>query len=304
MLIKSAITGWESATKKEYNECYSLYGGSLNSHPDILDFMHSKADCKERYYVKTTSDGKLLGGICVWNNSHIAGDVEIIKKLKLDPLPINHDEIILPLSPLLKTILPFKTKVLSEISHPSILNSSITLNKKRVICLSKGLNSDGFSSKTKNTRNKELRKFLEAGGEIKNSAEFSAESLTDLYFELYEKRWGNKPDNRDVTIELLTQLNSMVFGSVLMLNGSPCAFQLILKCESPAWNCYDYVNGGVNTSESALSPGTVVTWLNVRDAFTQCQAAEKEMRYSFGKDSAQYKDRWCQKRSTGRIITL
>ncbi|WP_367889030.1 hypothetical protein [Pragia fontium] len=41
-----------------------------------------------------------------------------------------------------------------------------------------------------------------------------------------------------------------------------------------------------------------------KNAFTRCQTAEKEMRYSFGKDSAQYKDRWCQKRSTGRIITL
>ncbi|MDR0805229.1 MAG: antimicrobial resistance protein Mig-14 [Enterobacteriaceae bacterium] len=302
--FRTALTGWELATSTEYQECYNLFGGSINSHPDVLAFMQSKADCNERYYVKTAPNGKLLGGICVWNNSHIAGDIEIIQRLNLLSLPISHDEIILPLSPELKTLLPFKTKVLSEISNPSILNSSQILNRKRVICLAKGLGNDGYSSKTKNTRNKELRKFLEAGGEIKNIAEFSPESLVDIYFELFQIRWKKYPDCRKETIELLTNLKSIAFGSVLMLNGYPCAFQLVLKCESQKWNCYDYINGGVDTSKSKLSPGTVLLWLNVRDAFMQCESQNKSMRYSFGKDSAQYKERWCLHHPTGRIITL
>ncbi|MFO3875794.1 GNAT family protein [Serratia marcescens] len=86
--------------------------------------------------------------------------------------------------------------------------------------------------------------------------------------------------------------------------GQPCAFQLITRADSPEWICFDYVNGGYDREHNGFCPGTIVTWLNVRAAYELCEREGKEMRYSFGKPTEAYKDRWCERAPLGRTLSI
>ena len=55
----------------------------------------------------------------------------------------------------------------------------------------------------------------------------------------------------------------------------------------------EYVNGGVDPAFSALSPGSVLTYLNTQQAWALSGSTAKNLRYSFGKADNEYKDRWC-----------
>ncbi|MDP8748797.1 hypothetical protein QZQ38_10180 [Serratia marcescens] len=65
---------------------------------------------------------------------------------------------------------------------------------------------------------------------------------------------------------------------------------------------------GVSISSRAnnngFCPGTIVTWLNVRAAYELCEREGKEMRYSFGKPTEAYKDRWCERAPLGRTLSI
>lgn len=127
--------------------------------------------------------------------------------------------------------------------------------------------------------------------------------LADIYLELFERRWGVKPDNKQQMVDMITSLRDMIFGYVLFYNGQPCAFQFITVADSPKWICFDYVNGGMIANRMVLSRNHR-HWLNVRAAYELCEREGKEMRYSFGKPTAPYKDRWCERAPLGRTLAV
>lgn len=273
------------------------------THPHVLLFLQDRLKCQPTYHIKRAKNESILGGYCTWNESFAAIGREA-KKLGIDFYPFNRDEIILPLHPKLKTIFPFKTKILSSLNSDNAINSTFKSNSHRAICLAKSCGEGGFSSSTKNSRRRELKRFLNAGGEFVEQSAFSPEQLTTIYIELYEKRWGHKPGNGHEMLDMLISLRNMFFGYVLFFDGKPCAFQLITKAESPSWICFDYVNGGYDQFHESFCPGTIVTWLNVKAAYDSCLSLNKVMRYSFGKPTAGYKERWCYLSPLGRILSI
>ncbi|KAF1368543.1 Mig-14 family protein [Yokenella regensburgei] len=300
----SKILQWKIGTEADYQQCHSLYGGSFVTHPEVLNFLHSRYDCKPTYYIKHNANGAPVGSFCTWLGAHLAGDCKVTKMLDMEYYPFNKDELILPLSPEIKAIFPVKTKILSSINSNSVINSSFKNNSNRGICIAKGCGKDGFSSATKNSRNRELKRFIKAGGRVVAQSEYSPEELVNIYFELYEKRWGNRHGNYHQLVDMITNLRQFFFGHVLLLNNSPCAFQLIMRADSPKWISFDYVNGGYDTVHDSFCPGTIVTWVNVQAAYSLCESQGKEMRYSFGRPTADYKNRWCKTEPVGRIISL
>ncbi|MGQ6213977.1 hypothetical protein ACUNGV_19005 [Serratia sp. IR-2025] len=42
----------------------------------------------------------------------------------------------------------------------------------------------------------------------------------------------------------------------------------------------------------------------MRAAYELCEREGKEMRYSFGKPTAPYKDRWCERAPLGRTLAV
>ncbi|WP_261135938.1 antimicrobial resistance protein Mig-14 [Serratia quinivorans] len=302
--LTSFASGWKPATANEYQLCHQLYGGSFMTHPDVLQFFQARLDCQPAYYIKRADNDRLLGAFCSWSGKNFALTGKTSKRLGVDRYSFNRDELILPLSPDLKIALPFKTKMLSSLNDKNTRNATFKLNSQRAICLAKGCGKGGFSSSTKSSRRRELNRFLNAGGEIVDQANFSPEQLATIYFELYEKRWGETPGYYQEMVDMLGSLRAMFFGHVLFLDGKPCAFQLITKAESPDWICFDYVNGGYDQLHDNFCPGTIVTWLNVKAAYDLCVSKDKVMRYSFGKPTAGYKDRWCYRSPLGRVLSL
>ncbi|MEN4910762.1 GNAT family N-acetyltransferase [Erwinia amylovora] len=296
------LSGWKHGTADDYNLCYNLYGGSFMTHPDVLSFLENRLDFRSTYFVKRDKNEKLLGGLCTWNKRNFAATDKDAQRAGIDFYPFNKDEIILPLCPDLKTSLPFKTKILSCINCGNTRNATLNYNSQRSICLAKGCGEGGYSSSTKSSRRRELKRFLNAGGEFVEQSHFSPEQLTLIYCDLFEKRWGRKPGNKSEMIDMISSLRKMFFGYVLLFDGKPCAFQLITKAESPKWICFDYVNGGFDRLHDSFCPGTIVTWLNVNSAYDLSSSMGKTMRYSFGKPTAGYKERWCYRSPLGRVL--
>ncbi|MEM5442345.1 GNAT family N-acetyltransferase [Serratia marcescens] len=302
--LLSFAGGWRKGTAEEYRACYNLYGGSFVTHPDVLNFMQRQLNLRHKYYVKHAPNGVLLGGFCTNGNKEIALVGRGSKKIGIDIFMFNKDEMILPINRRIKTLIPYRSKILSSINGCSVINSTFSLNSQREICLAKTCGKGGYSSSTKNSRNRELKKFLNSGGDVVDQALLTPIQLADIYLELFEKRWGVKPDNKQQMVDMITSLRDMIFGYVLFYNGQPCAFQFITRADSPKWICFDYVNGGYDREQDGFCPGTIVTWLNVRAAYELCEREGKEMRYSFGKPTAPYKDRWCERAPLGRTLAV
>lgn len=301
--IKAFLSGWEIGGKDEYADAYHMYGGSTATHPDILQFFHSKANCRPTYFIKRDSVGNLLGAYCAWGSLHLAGDTKARKIFSLEKYPLTCGEIALPISSTLKSLLPFKTKYLSSINS-NIINATYSLNSDRQIQLAKSCGKDGFSSKTKSRRNKELRDFIAAGGEIKDQSDFSDNELITIFSRLFSMRRKCEIQGVDYISSVICDLRHHMFGHVLLMHGEPCAFQFITQSESPEWLCFDFINSGFDPRFEKLSVGTIVTWLNVKSAYEICQSKGKNMRYSFGNPTFEYKDRWCHLSPVGRVLAL
>lgn len=301
----SSLLGWESSTFEEYSACFNRFGGNFPTHPKTLSFLHARGKCKEQYWVKHNATGEPIGAFCSWDKKYLAGDAKAAETLNLNNYLLSRDELILPLSQEIRVALPFRSKWLSELHQKNIRNASFEHNSGRVICLAKSLQGEeGFSTKARKNRAREVKRFLDAGGTIEKQSAFSAEQLADIFTDLFKIRWNKIPAERDVLIDIFRHFSDMLFGHVLFFKGQPCAYQFILQTDSPDWICFDFVNGGVDTSLSELSPGTVLTWLNVQEANQIAIEQQKQMRYSFGKDTAGYKDIWCIKRKIGRMISV
>ncbi|MDF5910644.1 hypothetical protein P4W15_00605 [Morganella morganii] len=67
-------------------------------------------------------------------------------------------------------------------------NSSFSLFSRRHVAVSKDLSA--FSSKTRATRKKEIRKFMADGGTFENVSTAGPDFLFETYFRLYAGRRG------------------------------------------------------------------------------------------------------------------
>jgi len=84
-------------------------------------------------------------------------------------------------------------------------------------------------------------------------------------------------------------------GSVLLRHEQPIAIQILYRVEAPGWISLEYINGGVDPQSSALSPGSVLSFVNTQAAWEDARARGKPLRYSFGRADREYKDRWCHR---------
>lgn len=299
--LLSSASGWQPGTTADYQEAHSLYGSGFSTHPAILEFLHQNLDCRPKFFQQRDHSGTMTGSICVWQDKYLAGGHIITQKLNGHIYPFNRDEIILPIKPQNKFVVPFKCKELSDINN-NVVNASFKFNSHRRICLAKGCGPQGYSAKTKSRRNSELNKFLQAGGEVVDQSHYRAEELIEIYFELFESRWGHPPNDYPQTLAFMKTLRPFLFGHVLLMNGKPSAFQIINVAESRKWISFDYFNGGYRQENRAFCPGTIVTWLNVRTAWELCESRGKKMRYSFGKPTEEYKFRWCETAPLARLL--
>ncbi|WP_177203345.1 GNAT family protein [Izhakiella capsodis] len=297
MLIRKFL-GWEEASFDEYKRCYSQYGGNFSTHPDVLAYIHSNADCKEKYFVHLTS-GRINGGVYVWHKNRLANDTCTDLVTSHLCIPVAKDELILPVAKEKKTFIPFKSKIISPINK-NIFNRNELFNARRAICLAKPLAS--FSKKTVQTRKRELSKFLNDGGEIKEQSEFQSDEMVDIYHSLFEMRWGKRNYDGRNERNFIKKFRSNFFGKILYLNNKPCAFMLITRCDSGNTILLDFINIGINKEIRKHSLGSILMWINVNEAYNNISSEGKHIRFSFGKPTLDYKQRWCFQEKLGRLL--
>ncbi|CCW30446.1 conserved hypothetical protein [Xenorhabdus nematophila F1] len=291
--IKTFLSGWKECNFEQYKEAYALFGGGVSTHPNIISFLNKHLDEKFTFYSKTTEDG-IKGSYFSLNN------MKLIENMQTG-YPFSYDEIILPIAKEIKPFLPVKSKRLSPIHQDNFINTSYSIRlNKRKICLIK----DSFSYKTRRNRSNEINKFKRAGGEIRPSSEFNAEDLVNIYIDLYQKRWNysHSEEQKKHLIEIYTELREHIFGNVLLINGTPCAYDFVLRAESPKWISFDAINGGYDPEYAHLSVGSVLMWINIQEAKALCQQGDKTMRYSLGNPTFEYKNRWCETLPLGKIL--
>ncbi|MBS9443544.1 GNAT family N-acetyltransferase [Photorhabdus heterorhabditis] len=294
--IRRFISGWKECSFERYQQAYSLYGGGISTHPNVVRFLNEKFGNSFIFYVKENplSANIIEGAYFTCKDHHLAASHQ------KDYNFFSYDEIIFPIAKYLKTIIPGKSKTLSVLHKENFINAHYGRLNKRTICLAK----EDFSYKTRRNRSNEINKFKRSGGEICQIDDFTCQEFVDIYTTLYEKRWAKQHNEKEKEklIELYTELKQHLYGSVLTINGTPVAYDLVIKSDSPQWISFDAINGGFDPEYSNLSLGSIVMWLNIRNASDLCQQQQKTMRYSIGRPSFAYKDRWCNRHPLARTL--
>ncbi|MEX0447482.1 GNAT family N-acetyltransferase [Xenorhabdus sp. SGI246] len=292
--VKSFFWGWKKCNFEQYKEIHALFGGCVLTHPNIVSFLNRHIEGNPlSFYFK--EKGTAVEGACFFVKNQ-----KLVEKIQ-GTYPLPHDEVIFPIATDAKLLLPIKSKRLSPIHKNNFINASYKAPfSKRQICLIK----ENFSYKTRRNRKNEINKFTRAGGEIRLSSEFSAEELVDIYINLYQKRWNycHSPKERQRLLEIYTELREHIFGYVLLINGSPCAYDFVLRADSPKWISFDAINGGYDPEYAHLSVGSILMWVNIQAAKALCQTADKTMRYSLGNPTLEYKSRWCETFPLGKVL--
>ncbi|EKY3917385.1 GNAT family N-acetyltransferase [Enterobacter hormaechei] len=294
MGIRHRLFGWESSDFNVYQDTFRKYGGSINTHPDVVRFFmgNSKSTFRFWHYKRNGEviaayfdDGSKNVGLNIWRE-----------------YPVSYDEIVIPVAPGQKVVFPQKTNRLSSVHCGSILNANYSLRQKRKICLVR----ESFSAKTARKRNSELRKFLSTGGEIYKLNGMPAQDIADLYVHLFKLRFAGdvRCYDKNRIEEMLSALPHMVFGNALFYKGAPCAIDLVLCGENEDNFYFDVPNGGLDPAFKEFSPGSLLMWKNISDARELCESLNKKMVYSIGlyEKNWSYKLMWADAYPTGKAL--
>lgn len=294
--------GWKAISATAYRAAYEKWGGSVITHPRVLDFIHRHKPGIPHEYLCSSGNPGTSTAICRWGR-WLAGDLPALNRYVQPELDFGEPEVILPQSPhAIKHYLWLRSRMLSELNHGAVPNTHIVHKAKNFIAQVKPLNE--LSSKTRNTRSRKLKAWREAGGTVRPLKDFSPAELARIYGELYRKRRGRTLRSEASLTAVYTDLGDMVFGHVLFMRNQPCAYQLILRAESPRWISYEYVNGGMDLAFSEWSPGSILLGVNTQLAWEECCKTGRKMRYSFGRNRGAYKQTWCKALPVFQTVTL
>ncbi|TDR80773.1 GNAT family N-acetyltransferase [Paludibacterium purpuratum] len=294
--------GWQPISPDTYAVAWHRFGGSVITHPKVLAFIQEHCDCKPQYLGRHDRAGNLLAAVATWGN-YLAGDKTALEHFGVDrQYDFGSPEVILPLGPAYKGMLCFRGKYVSSEHAGQLINLS-GRNRGRTICLAKDLSPQGMSAKQKGRRRSELNRCLKSQGRLQPAAEYAPEELVRIYAELYQKRWGQPLPNQAQLAVMLQALRAHIDGYVLLIEDRPAAFQLLFATQSDRFYSVEYINGGVDPAFHDLSPGTVLTWANVEHTWQNSQSLGLAHRYSFGRNSAEYKTRWANESKLMRIVS-
>ncbi|ORU93549.1 MAG: hypothetical protein A6F70_05985 [Cycloclasticus sp. symbiont of Bathymodiolus heckerae] len=283
------MKGWYEVDEAAYASAYETFGGSVLTHPLTLNAMADIVDLPIQYYA-FEEGSETQAVIPVWKK-WVAGSKQGLKKMSRKGIvDFGNAEVILPISPEAKITLPVATGGLSAL-HENNINDLKA--EESEICLAKSF--DLFSKKFRYNRKRELRLLEDQGAKVSSIDGLSNEDISAMYIRLFELRWGFKPKGHERLSDLLACLRPLLFGSVIEMDGKAIAFQLIYKAECASHISMEYINGGVDLVYTSLSHGSVLTFLNTRDAWALSERLGKPLRYSFGQADNEYKDRWCNR---------
>lgn len=282
--------GWHPISAEEYRAAWLRWGGSVATHPDVVERLSDLAGIAVRYLGWADVNGQLQAALPAWGR-HIALSKAVLKRQKKrDVFDLGNAEIILPQAPNSTISLRHKGRYISEIHVERILTLK---EQKEGLALAR--EPEQYSKKFRYNQRREQRLLEERGGVIVPVSSLSAAEQAQMYRLLFEKRWGFTVPGKTCLAEVFELLRDFITGSYIMVNDVPVAYQVLYRVEAPEWVSLEYINGGVDPEYNEMSPGSVLSYVNTQAQWQHARALNKPLRYSFGRADREYKDRWCNR---------
>ncbi|MHC8316521.1 antimicrobial resistance protein Mig-14 [Pseudomonas sp. LB3P31] len=279
--------GWAVIDARAYTDAWHRYGGSVATHPLVVERLAQMADIPVRY-LGWEQQGEVKAAIPTWGRD-LALSKDVLKRRgKKGLFDLGNAELILPAAAEAQAPLRHRARYLSALSEGRF--TGIKLQAEQ---LAMARTPEELSKKFRYNQRRELRLLEEAGGVVRPVGDFSSSELAAIYCDLFQRRWGFPATGAKRMAEVIELLRELLIGSVIFLNDAPIAIQLVYRVEAPEWISVEYINGGVDPQTREFSPGSVLSFLNTQSAWEHARALDKPLRFSFGRADREYKDRWC-----------
>ncbi len=281
--------GWTPVTAADYSRAWQLFGGSVATHPVIVERLSALAEIPVRYRGWFVGE-ELLAAVACWDR-HLALSKDVLKQRGQRGLfDLGNSEVILPVAERARVPVRWRMRYVSELNHGQIT----TLRPQpEELALLRPLHD--CSAKFLYNQRRELRRIEQLGGRLRPLVDYSPTEQAAIYADLFRRRWGFAARGESHLAEVFGLLREFMTGSLLLRDGQPIAVQILYRVEAPKWISLEYINGGVDPQNSEYSPGSVLTFVNAQAARAEALAAGKPLRYSFGRADGGYKDRWCHR---------
>lgn len=281
--------GWRVIDASTYAEAWQRYGGSVATHPEVIERLARLADIPVRYLAWEQQD-ELIAAVPCWGR-HLALSKDVLKKTgKRGLFDMGNAEIILPVAELAEVPVRQRMRYVSELNA-----AAISTLREQPEGLALAREPEAYSKKFRYNQRREQRLLEEAGGVLRPMQDFSPTEQAALYADLFERRWSFEAPGKAHLHEVFELLREFMTGSVVLLDEQPIAIQILYRVEAPKWVSVEYINGGVDPQQRDFSPGSVLSFVNTQTAWAEARALGKPLRYSFGRADREYKDRWCNR---------
>lgn len=279
--------GWTPIDADEYAQVWARYGGSVATHPQVIERLSSLVGIHVRY-LGVVRDGQTIAALPSWGR-HIALSRDVTKRKGLRGMfDLGNSEIILPVAQDCSVPVRHRMRYVSELNSGRIGNLRI---QSEGLALAR--RPEEYSKKFRYNQRREQRLLEEAGGLIRQMSELTSQEQASIYADLFHKRWGFDVPGKDHLVEVFSLLREFMTGSVVYVADRPAAIQVLYRVEAPEWVSLEYVNGGVDPQFNELSPGSVLSFVNTQAQWEYADSLGKPLRYSFGRADREYKSRWC-----------
>ncbi|WP_297838402.1 antimicrobial resistance protein Mig-14 [Pseudomonas sp.] len=279
--------GWTLIDAPTYAQVWQRFGGSVATHPLVIERLAALAEIPVRY-LGWERGGEWQAAIATWGRS-LALSKDVLKRAgKKGLFDLGNAELILPVAAGAQVELRHRGRYLSALNE-----GRVSTLKPQAESLAMARAPEDLSKKFRYNQRRELRLLEEAGGVVRPVTDFSSAELARMYCDLFQRRWGFAATGAERMADVIELLRELMIGSVLFLNDTPIAIQLVYRVEAPEWISVEYINGGVDPENRGFSPGSVLSFLNTQSAWEHARASNKPLRFSFGRSDREYKDRWC-----------
>ncbi|MCY1394219.1 Mig-14 [compost metagenome] len=280
---------WTPIDAQSYASAWQRFGGSVVTHPQVVERLAGLAGIPVRYLGWFEGD-ELRAAIPTWGR-HLALSKDVLKREGKKALfDLGNAEVILPVAAEARVALRHRVRYLSELNREQVLDARPQAEE-----LAMNRAPADFSKKFRYNQRREQRLLEEAGGVLRPMSELGADEQARIYAELFQRRWGFEAPGKARLAEVFGLLREFMRGSLAYLDGEPVAIQILYRVEAPKWISMEYINGGVAPENREFSPGSVLSYVNTQEAWADAEALGKPLRYSFGRADREYKDRWCHR---------
>ncbi|WP_268799264.1 antimicrobial resistance protein Mig-14 [Pseudomonas huanghezhanensis] len=279
--------GWTQIDASVYGQTWQRYGGSVATHPLVVERLAALAGIPVRY-LAWEQGGDVKAAIATWGRS-LALSKDVLKNHgKKGLFDLGNAELILPVAADVQVPVRHRGRYLSALNE-----GRVSTLKPQTESLAMARTPEEWSKKFRYNQRRELRLLEEAGGVVRPVSDFSSAELATIYCDLFQRRWDFPATGAERMAEVVELLRDLLIGSVIFLNDAPIAIQLVYRVEAPEWISVEYINGGVDPQTREFSPGSVLSFLNTQSAWEHARGLGKPLRFSFGRADREYKDRWC-----------